>query len=125
MDANDVEFVLAPPREDREDGENPIHSLTTKLQSPILGEHTICILDFDCCKNMPFDESGVEQAAAAYYRNDPYYPRPGRENILDQKLWKEFKDRFLEVSEGIIDQKSLDARLPPLWVESVERRGQP
>ncbi|KAL8719670.1 MAG: hypothetical protein Q9225_003345 [Loekoesia sp. 1 TL-2023] len=115
VDANDVEFVLAPPRKDGLDGETSIRSLATKLQSPILGEHTIWILDFDCCKSMPFDESGVEQAVAAYYRNDPYYPRPGREKILDQTLWKEFRDRFLEASEVIIDQKSPEARLPPLW----------
>ncbi|MCJ1231589.1 hypothetical protein MMC12_008267 [Toensbergia leucococca] len=120
VDGNDVEFVLAPPREDHSFQSEGRHS--TPITSHILGEHVIWILDFDCCKDMPLDETGVEQAVVAFYKNDPFYPRPGHDNIQDQTLWREFKDGFLEASEAMLDQGSLEARLPVLWVDSVEQR---
>ena len=66
------------------------------------------------------DEKGVEQATAAFYRNDPYYPRPGRDNSVDQALWKEFKIHFLEASEAILGQGNPEAYLPALWVDIVK-----
>ncbi|KAL9024005.1 MAG: hypothetical protein Q9196_006829 [Gyalolechia fulgens] len=120
VDANDIEFVLAPSREARA-GVPP----TASMQSPVIGEHSIWILDFDCCKDMALSQSGVEQAVTAFYRNDPYYPRPGRENTMDQILWEAFKTQFLEASAIILDQESPESLLPPLWVASVERLSQP
>ena len=68
------------------------------------------------------DEKGVGQAVAAFHGNDPYYPRPGSDNGVDQGIWKEFKDRFLEASLDIWGQGSPKARLPALWVALVEQR---
>ena len=113
VDANDVEFVLAPPKPTQE----------TTLKSQILGEHVVWMLDFDCCKNMPFNEIGVEQAMNAFYRNDPFYPRPGRDDIRDQALWNEFRAQFLQVSEDILGRESPEAHLPTLWVNKVEEEG--
>ena len=76
VDANDMEFVLAPPN-------SPQH---VTMDSDVLGNHSMWILDFDCCKHMPFDEQGVKQAMEAFYRNDPFFPRPGRADIRDQNL---------------------------------------
>ena len=123
IDANDVEFVLAPPP-------SPDHSVSSNealapqsiTNSHALGEHVLWLLDFDCCRHMPLDEKGVEQAVSAFCRNDPYYPRPRRGNSKDQALWVFFKDRFLEASEGILEDGSPEARLPALWVELVEQR---
>ena len=97
MDANDVEFVLAPPRGG--------HSIQPKgrsgtIKPHILGEHVVWILDFHCCKHMPLDEIGVEQAVVAFYKNDAFYPRPERDDVKDLKLWNECTDRFLEMSEA-------------------------
>ena len=122
VDANDVEFVLAPPRKDNV---NPLvvpshHNATIKGE--ILGDHVIWILDFDCCRTMTLDAKGVEQAVAAFYRNDPYFPRPGRDNGADRMLWKEFKERFLEASSAILGEGGSQASLPALWVDLVERR---
>ncbi|KAI9699974.1 MAG: hypothetical protein M1836_002508 [Candelina mexicana] len=114
IDANDVEFVLAPSR----GGYSAEPSI---IRSDVLGDHTVWILDFDCCTPMPFDETGVEQAVSAFFRNDPFYPRPGRDNTQDQLLWSEFKDRFLEVSEVIL-RASPKAHLPALWVDLAEQR---
>ncbi len=123
IDANDVEFVLAPP---------PKAGHSTSFEEPLahhsdirslsLGEHAVWILDFDCCKPIPLDDKGVDQAVSAFYRNDPYYPRPGSGDAKDQALWIVFKDRFLEASAALLEPGSLEARLPALWVERVEHR---
>ena len=124
VDANDIEFVLAPPRESKMIGLGAHFATPFIIDSENLGEHAVWILDFDCCRTLTLNEKGVEQAVAAFYRNDPYYPRPGRENNVDQVLWEEFKHRFLEASEDILGQGSPEARLPRLWVNLVERRSQ-
>jgi Zinc finger protein len=115
VDANDVEFVLAPPRKN--------HAPTQAIiKSDFLGNHTMWILDFDCCKNISLDEAGVEQAVVAFYKNDPFYPRPGCEDRRDHALWEMFRARFLEASGNILGTKSPGASLASLWVAMVERR---
>jgi hypothetical protein len=101
IDANDVEFVIAPPRL------KPTRSLT----SNVFGDHTLWLLDFDCCKDMSMDEKGVEQAVEAFFKNDPFYPRPG------QPLWDLFRNQYLQTSTIILGGKS---RLPGLFIEKVE-----
>ena len=122
IDGNDVEFVLAPPRV-RHDHQN--QSPVTHLDSPYmnsymniwssstkslpesevfhshsLGEHTIWILDFDCCHPISFDEDGVEQAVTAFFRNDPYFPRPCTESSDYRSViaWRIFREAFLKRS---------------------------
>ena len=125
VDANDVEFVLAPPRKDNVNPSGvPSHHNAT-ITAEKLGDHVLWILDFDCCRTMTLDAKGVEQAVAAFYRNDPYFPRPGRDNGADQMLWKEFRERFLEASSAILGPGGAEARLPALWVDSVEQRNRP
>lgn len=67
--------------------------------------------------------TGVEQAARAFYRNDPFYPRPGCGNTNDEVLWGIFKDHFIEASEAVVGQGSPEAHLPALWVHLVEHGG--
>lgn len=67
----------------------------------------------------------MEQAVVAFYKNDAFYPRPGRDDVKDRKLWNECKDRFLEVSEAILDQGSPEACLPAQLVYLVEQSGRP
>ena len=120
VDANDVEFVLAPPREGHTNRLGADSAQSSTVESVKLGEHVVWILDFDCCRHMPLNEKGVKQAVAAFYGNDPYYRRPGRDNSMDQALGKEFKHRFIEASEAILRQGNPEARLPALWVGMVE-----
>ncbi|KAL8669292.1 MAG: hypothetical protein Q9168_006109 [Polycauliona sp. 1 TL-2023] len=117
VDANDVEFVLAPPRSDK-----PKTASARTLQSPILGDHCLWLLDFDLCKDMSQDEAGVKQAVAAFYKNDPFYPRPGKNGEVGRQLWEEFKEQFLLSSEAILGNDRSEARLPGLWVAMVEKR---
>ncbi|KAK7985833.1 hypothetical protein PG988_003455 [Apiospora saccharicola] len=98
IDADDVEFVLAPPStHDETRSENK-----TCFESHTLGHHSLWILDFDRCKPLTLDEEGISLAKKAFFRNDLYFPRPGRAHPEDQRLWKVFKCGFLDASASII-----------------------
>ncbi|KAI4256808.1 MAG: hypothetical protein LQ352_001933 [Teloschistes flavicans] len=112
VDANDIEFVLAPPKDTTQ---------ANIMGSPVLGDHVVWILDFDCCNDMSLDEEGVDQAVTAFYKNDRFCPRPGSNEAIDQALWQEFKLQFVEASQAIL-QGTPEARLPVLWVDLVEKR---
>lgn len=92
VDANDVEFVLAPPTT------RHYYSLSPTPAFWVLGQKlTICMLDFDSVHHMVQDVGDIAQAARAFWRNDPYFPRPyfnGRTDS-DRRLWKLFRDHFL------------------------------
>lgn len=114
VDANDVEFVLAPPRKGEE----------KCFQSQVIGDHCLWILDFDRCRDMALSEEGIEQACAAFFRNDPYYPRPGRGNDEDRRLWAVFRERFLEVSRGIFGKGNGDVRFAEMLMDKIEQRAE-
>lgn len=84
IDGNDIEFVLAQSQTN-----------DSGAVSNVLGTHDVWVLDFDLCRNMEMDAQGVAQAAVAFWRNDPYYPRPGK----DTHLWETFRDRYIQMSE--------------------------
>jgi hypothetical protein len=116
VDANDVEFVLAQPRSNGPS----ITNSPNLIHSDILGTHAIWILDFDCCNDMTMDESGIEQACRSFWRNDPFYPRPGSSNASHQKLWEDFRDRFLTTSERILkDEAAAIKQLPRCLIERI------
>ncbi|KAI1264188.1 zinc finger protein-domain-containing protein [Xylariaceae sp. FL1019] len=114
IDANGVEFVLAPRTFQR--------SMPQATLSSVLGDHCLWILDFDCCRPMTMDETGVEQAAAAFWRNDPYYPRPGQEIGRDVEQWALFKRSYLTESVRFIGPK--DVNLPRLLLERIEAKAE-
>lgn len=113
IDANDVEYVLAPPRE------SEVHSPST-LHCEYLGLHSMWILDFDCCQPLSMDETGVEQACAAFFKNDPFYPRPGGDEAADTELWAVFKSRFLSTSRRILEEKVV---LADKLIQRIEEEG--
>ena len=123
LDANDVEFVLAPPSPKSSGRVSSSSTNAAIIDSGILGTHAMWMLDFDCCRHMSFDEDGVDQAVNAFYRNDPFYPRPGGDDGRDRSLWNAFRNRFLEVSEGLLGRQSAKAHLPVVWVDTIEARG--
>jgi hypothetical protein len=117
IDANDVEFVLAPL------GDTQICGPTTNaIQSKTLGEHAVWVLDFDCCRAMSMDEEGVAKAVKAFVRNDPFYPRPGIKSSQSPALWDLFTNRYLQMSRSIIEasNKRSGPELPKLFIEGVE-----
>ncbi|KXH58353.1 hypothetical protein CSAL01_06528 [Colletotrichum salicis] len=124
VDANDVEFVLAAPRRPQTCiGEEPSKSNMgpTNFHSDAFGSHAMWILDFDCCRMMTMDTNGIKQACRSFWRNDPYYPRPGSDNIQDKELWATFRIQFLKSSDSILEGQGEDMRRLPLQlIESIE-----
>lgn len=110
IDANDVEFVLAPPT----GGEHP------QFDSAILGPHSLWVLDFDCCRDLSMDADGINKAAVAFLRNDPFYPRPGKDDAHDARLWDNFKVTFIEASTKVIGPDTSDRSLPRLLMDRIE-----
>ncbi|KAK7949320.1 uncharacterized protein PG986_010206 [Apiospora aurea] len=105
-DANDIKFVLAPPplaplKTDRWSRWNRPPDPAFTFSSDVLCDHCLWILDFDCCRWMEWDATGVEQAARAFLRNDLFYPRPGQEDA-EQELWRHLRAAFLEASERVL-----------------------
>lgn len=118
IDANDVEFVLAPPRNFSTDATS-----SESLQpSSFLGEHTIWMLDFDCCRPMAMDDQGIAQAATAFFRNDPFYPRPGPNGSTDQALWEVFRLRYLQTSSHILSDDLQGLPLPKAFIRTIEEK---
>jgi hypothetical protein len=121
VDANDVEFVLAPDTHTIEPQIPVYHLLDTTL--------VIWMLDYDCVRSLPFSSEGIAQAVQAFWRNDAYFPRPfgfGHTDA-DCKLCEVFKARFLDRSVRILEQEGVceaELGLPKLWVESVEAEGE-
>jgi hypothetical protein len=101
IDANDVEFVLAPPRVTDSPTPSP-------FQSEYLGTHSMWILDFDCCRPLSLDQAGVEQACVAFFKNDPFYPRPGSGEAAGERLWEVFKQKFLVTSRAVLGEMDED-----------------
>lgn len=121
LDGNDVEFVLAPARSPNFTKSNPGIGIVD-FESEVFGSHTMWALDFDCCRDMPMDETGIKQAARSFLRNDPFYPRPGGTNVSDQRLWHIFQSRFLETSSLILSEDAESVRqLPAMLVEEIIR----
>ena len=52
---------------------------------------------------MELNEAGVRQAVVAFYKNDPYYPRP-QSGGRDQDLWESFKQAFLQTSHEVLSK---------------------
>ncbi|KAM0554735.1 hypothetical protein ACHAPJ_006807 [Fusarium lateritium] len=117
IDANDVEFVLARPR--------PTARPHSQFDTSILGPHSMWIIDFDCCDPITMDEEGVEAAAQSFWRNDPYYPRPGSDKYFDQQFWTAFRVHFLQASEEILrrEASSYIRQLPSLLMDKIVEMG--
>ncbi|KPM45573.1 hypothetical protein AK830_g969 [Neonectria ditissima] len=109
VDANDVEFVLGLPRADNSNGNG--------AELSILGSHSLWVIDFDCCRELPMNEEGVEMAVQAFWRNDPFYPRP---KSGQERLWHVFRDNFLAASAVALQNESSDRqRLPQLLMNRI------
>ncbi|EAA27577.2 hypothetical protein NCU03534 [Neurospora crassa OR74A] len=126
IDAADVEFVLAQPR--RHQGQSAsslsIGSQAFTSEGPF-GSHAMWLVDFDCCEKMAMPTDDTDEmnlltiAARAFWRNDPYYPRPPANhtpdsNLADGQLWETFKKRYLTTSEEILESKAKDERVKML-----------
>ena len=60
------------------------------------------VLDFNRCQAISMDEKGLIQAVRAFYKNDPYYPRPGSDDPNNQAVWERFSTHYLAASKRIL-----------------------
>lgn len=144
IDAKEVEFVPAPssPPSPSSSSSSSFSSGPSPVINNILGPHVMRTLDFDCRRKMSIDEKGIEQAVTAFFRNDPFYPRPGpggrgggeegSSQPLSLSLWTAFQDRYLQTSDATIRSSSsssqvqhVDARirLSRFFIERIEETG--
>ena len=137
LDAGDVEFVLGSPRSAATTATatpivpsstiqqlpyntttrwEQLHEQPYETQDTLPGpEHQLWLLDFDCCGLMTMDDAGVEKAVGAFYRNDPYYPRPSAPEAPDFGLWETFSTCYLAASEAILRRRGLEMGLRLRW----------
>ncbi|KAL1633539.1 Class II abasic (AP) endonuclease [Diplodia intermedia] len=133
IDARDVEFVL---------GSAPTYPLIKPLTTAELRETEpdtytemkVCrkanfrqrtvhlwMLDFNQCRTISMDEFGVHLAVEAYIINDPYYPRPPKNDGNDQDLalWNVFATRYLRISDRILRETPELRALPRKFIHGV------
>ncbi|CAI0650483.1 unnamed protein product, partial [Colletotrichum noveboracense] len=139
-DGRDIEFVLGGPPERRISAEgfrvldSNVHTqrVTTWRKAGTVDEvaslqqSTACVwlLDFNQCSRIKADAQGVQMAAAAYWDNDPYYPRPTKDGDNDStegKIWREFKRVYLTKGRAILEE---GATQPVDFINSLEAKGQ-
>lgn len=75
----------------------------------------------------------LENVAKAFWRNDPWYPRPPDKNragsehyVADGQLWEKFKRRYMETSGEIMEGNGKDEwvrELPGKAMDMIERTG--
>ncbi|KAM0260048.1 hypothetical protein ACHAQJ_002972 [Trichoderma viride] len=122
VDGNDVEFVLAQPRCQSDTSSSTRARDICYNNTAIFGPHVVWILDFDLCREISLDEEGVDQANNAFWGNDPFLPRPGSNNLADQRLWTIFQGRYIESSAATLhEEPDCIKRLPGLFIEQIKR----
>lgn len=140
IDANYVEFVLGGPRvperypttmlpsstiktlpynSNTRGIELPRQTLEASVKQPSKQLFEMWMLDFDCCNTITMDEAGVEKAVAAFYRNDPYYPRPCDPSSQDFGLWTVFSERYLATGKAIMTRNAADSGLPAKFIDGL------
>lgn len=118
VDGNDVEFVLAAPNDILDQDRR------SRSWSDVFGEHQMWLLDFDLVREITMDSEGVQKAVKAFWKNDPFFPRPDAHS----ELWKGFRGQYLQTSERCISRKHGNNKevleLPGAFIYSVENTAQ-
>ncbi|KAJ6786233.1 hypothetical protein PWT90_04905 [Aphanocladium album] len=122
VDAGDVEYVLAPPRAEEEQP-SPAAGHDRHLMTEAFGRHDLWILDFDCCRELEMSAAGMRRAAECFWRNDPFYPRPGAVSEKDRDMWHAFEDRFLKKSGEILKEEDWELKELPGMLIRIIREG--
>jgi Zinc finger protein. len=92
------------------------------LQSSTPGDHSVWILDFGLCRKVAISLKGVERVIPAFWGNDPYSPRPGKENAV----CNEFRERYILISDACLDfcgsqEAQGDHKLLRQFIDLLER----
>ncbi|KAJ5893658.1 hypothetical protein N7495_005349 [Penicillium taxi] len=78
------------------------------------------LLDFNRCHSITMNQEGVQKSVDAFFRNDPYFPRPVMKQSSDQEAWLIFRDCYLETSKGCLeDMETKIQELPGNFIKGV------
>jgi len=128
MDGEGVDYVLGPCRESTllapllGLGPIPAHG-DSCFDAPLIGLHALWVLDFDLCQRLDMTKEGMNKAADAFWRNNPFYPRPVHPPSAEQGLWKPFVVRFMATSEVLLSEEGKnDRQLPKVLIHEIIRR---
>ena len=152
IDADDVEFVLGRPATingmtahanlsyaELEEFDKPRSTIPAHQVLDFRGNTaTMWLLDFNRCKKMFVKPASTETedkksvaakraesvqlAVDAFFRNDPYCPKPLSSNTHEQSLWKVFRAVYLITAKAVLekeDDKELRG-LPDRFISLVE-----
>lgn len=135
IDAADVEFVLGSSRKTPRQVICPLiaiaqlrYNTCTRWHDRAINDYEpetteaqqeLWLPDFDCCSRIEMNDKSVEQAAVAFWGNDPYYPRPCAVDSADFPLWEAFESRYLSTSEAILRRRGLEIMLARSFIERV------
>lgn len=110
IDADDVEFVLGssptysdglrPLSPEQFSGLGPNSSTWKQVNARpnfLKRQTRLWLLDFNRCKDITRDSNGVDMAVRAFYRNDPYFPRPLGTGTTECELWDAFVEGYLAI----------------------------
>jgi hypothetical protein len=125
LDANDVEFVFgsSPARDTSTFNANDIRNASPWTSEQGLADFQrrfvhMWLLDFNECHEFEENPEGLKLICNGFWFNDPYYPRPGSDNVDDIELWAIFRDRYLQ-SSGLLTTSSMPGR----FIAAVEAEG--
>ena len=125
-DAADVEFVLgtSPQEVAMTWGEvieqQPRTESTAFINFKQRAVH-LWMLDFNQCDQVAMDNNGVNKAVAAFWQNDPYFPRPQPIGNHNGPLWQVFKQAYLEQSENCKSEIARKRGLPEMFIRELEK----
>lgn len=117
-DGADVEFVLGAPRWTAlGDGNGDDDEAQNTLA---LSEHPLWMLDYDCSKPVEPNDAGIEAMARAFWRNDPYYPRPYQKAEEDRRLWEVFAEEYRKVGMEIVGEDGVMQKMVSKVIQRIE-----
>jgi len=128
IDADDVEFVFGSsptyptelcPLSPSQVSSLPENTSTWKQANFKKRAIHLWMLDFNRCKNITRDEQGLKLAVQAFYRNDPYFPRPLSSTSIDRELWDTFVEEYVAMANEVLAEEDDDLvkALPKMFVE--------
>ncbi len=124
VDAADVEFVLGTAPEGLKLKPAEVKALTPRTETTGLLNFKrrsvhVFLLDFNHCRPIVMDEAGVTQAVAAFWQNDPYYPRPHPVGHPDEPLWNAFREQYLDQSTRCLNEAAKQLGLAEKFILGV------
>lgn len=79
---------------------------------------SLWLLDFDACSTISMDEAGVKQAVNAFFKTDPFCPRPFSQDTYGENLWRLFSERYISTGQKITAGRAWK-HLPAMVIKGI------